>query len=76
MQNTKALDAYPWPDPDDVDYAEAAAEAKRISREFVTLGPCISLFEVYCGMRSLEEALVDTRCIRERLVNEPLLWYI
>lgn len=54
------LESYPWPNPDDFDYETAAAEAKKLSKEFVTLGPWISLFEVYCSMRSLEEALMDT----------------
>ncbi len=60
MDDPAQLEDYPWPDPDDFDYDTAAAEAKKLASEFVTLGPWISLFEVYCGMRSLEEALVDT----------------
>ncbi|NQT60764.1 MAG: hypothetical protein HQ557_17465 [Bacteroidetes bacterium] len=60
LNSIEQLDAYPWPDPDDFDYSAATAEAKSLSREFVTLGPWISLFEVYCQMRSLEEALIDT----------------
>ncbi|HKJ84527.1 MAG TPA: uroporphyrinogen decarboxylase family protein [Spirochaetia bacterium] len=60
MDDAADLDAYPWPDPDDFDYATAATEATRLACEFVTLGPWISLFEVYCSMRSLEEALMDT----------------
>ena len=54
------LENFPWPHPDDFDYETAAADAKKLSKEFVTLGPWISLFEVYCQMRSLEEALIDT----------------
>jgi uroporphyrinogen decarboxylase len=54
------LEAYPWPKPEDFDYQAAAARAKVLSGEFVTLGPWISIFEVYCQMRSLEEALMDT----------------
>lgn len=60
VETVEQLEAYPWPDPDDFDYEAAAAEAKKLSKEFVTLGPWISLFEVYCSMRSLEEALMDT----------------
>jgi len=60
LNTTEQLDAYPWPNPDDFDYTTAAAEAKALSKEFVTLGPWISIFEVYCQMRSLEEALIDT----------------
>jgi len=60
MDSVEQLNDYPWPDPDDFDYQTAAAEAKKLSTEFVTLGPWISIFEVYCMMRSLEEALIDT----------------
>lgn len=60
MDSVAQLEAYPWPDPDDFDYATAAAEAKKLATEYVTLGPWISLFEVYCMMRSLQEALMDT----------------
>jgi uroporphyrinogen decarboxylase len=60
LDSIEQLEAYPWPDPDDFDYETAAAEAKKLAKEFVTLGPWISLFEVYCMMRSLEEALMDT----------------
>jgi len=60
MDDPAALADYPWPDPNDFDYAVAAAEAKQLASEFVTLGPWVSLFEVYCSMRSLEDALMDT----------------
>lgn len=60
LDSIEQLEAYPWPNPDDFDYATAAAEAKKLSKEFVTLGPWISIFEVYCQMRSLQEALMDT----------------
>lgn len=60
MNGPKELERYPWPDPDDFDYETAAAQTKELASEFVTLGPWVSLFEVYCSMRSLEEALIDT----------------
>ncbi len=60
MENPAALADYPWPDPDAYDYETAAADARRLSAEFVTLGPWISIFEVYCKMRTLEQALMDT----------------
>ncbi len=60
LDSIEQLEGYPWPNPDDFDYAFAAGEAKKLAKEFVTLGPWISLFEVYCQMRSLEEALMDT----------------
>lgn len=60
LDSVEQLEAYPWPNPDDFDYETAAVEAKELAKEFVTLGPWISIFEVYCSMRSLEEALMDT----------------
>jgi len=60
METLEELDAYPWPDPDDFDYETAAEDAKELAKEFVTLGPWVSLFEVYCQMRGLEDALMDT----------------
>ncbi len=60
LNSVEQLEDYPWPKPDDFDYVTAAAEAKKLAKEFVTLGPWISLFEIYCQMRSLGEALMDT----------------
>lgn len=60
LNSVQQIENYSWPHPDDFDYKTAALRAKELSREFVTLGPWISLFEVYCSMRSLEEALMDT----------------
>lgn len=53
---------YPhWPDPDHFDYAGAKTLAKEArSWNFATIGPWISHFEVYCQMRGLENALMDT----------------
>lgn len=60
LSTVEELDAYRWPSPDEYDYVYAAKEAKELASEFVTLGPWISLFEVYCQMRGLEQALMDT----------------
>lgn len=60
FDSVEQLEAYPWPNPDDFDYQGGADAAKKLAAEFVTLGPWISIFEVYCSMRSLEEALMDT----------------
>ena len=49
-----------WPDPALFDYDGAAALAKEASESFITLGPWVSFFEVYCGMRGLEQAMLDT----------------
>jgi uroporphyrinogen decarboxylase len=53
---------YPlWPDPDNFDYAGAKALAKEArSWNFATIGPWISHFEIYCQMRGLENAMMDT----------------
>lgn len=59
LDDIAELEAYPWPHPDDFDYKTAAQNAKTLAKEFVTLGPWISIFEVYCSMRSLQEALMD-----------------
>ena len=56
------LDDYPsWPDPNKFDYAGAKALATEArSWDFATIGPWISHFEIYCQMRGLENALMDT----------------
>jgi uroporphyrinogen decarboxylase len=56
------LDDYPlWPDPANFDYAGARDWAKQArSFDFATIGPWISHFEIYCQMRGLENALMDT----------------
>jgi uroporphyrinogen decarboxylase len=53
---------YPlWPSPDNFDYAGAKALAEKArSYQFATIGPWISHFEIYCQMRGLENALMDT----------------
>lgn len=56
------LETYPsWPDPDLFDYEGAKALAREArSWDFATIGPWISHFEIYCQMRGLENALMDT----------------
>ena len=60
--DTAQLADYPlWPSPDDFDYAGAKVSAEKAgSYQFATLGPWISHFEIYCQMRGLENALMDT----------------
>lgn len=54
------LDEYPyWPDPEQFDYAGMAAQIRGVAGEFATMGPWVSLFEVYCQMRGLQTALMD-----------------
>lgn len=56
----ESLDTYPWwPDPERMDYDAAAENAKNLSKEFATLGPWVSFFEIYCQMRGIEQALMD-----------------
>ena len=60
--------AYPhWPDPEkfDIDDMERQVEAAR--GEFLTLGPWVSFFEIYCQMRGLEEAMCDVLAEPEML---------
>lgn len=59
-ETVEQLDEYPyWPDPGDYDYAGMAAALRRTADEYATLGPWVSLFEVYCQMRGLQTALMD-----------------
>lgn len=59
-QTPEDIENFPWwPDPDLFDYREAARVAKRAAVDYVTLGPWVSFFEIYCGMRGLEQALMD-----------------
>ena len=56
----ESLDDYPWwPDVERFDYEGAAARAFEASREFAVIGPWVSLYEIYCQLRGLEQALVD-----------------
>jgi len=56
----QSLDDYPfWPDSQRYDYAKMTEQAKAASQRYATLGPWISLFEVYCQLRGLEQAMMD-----------------
>lgn len=61
MLDPEELDSYPlWPQVDAFKYDEAFSYASRCkSMGFPTIGPWISLFEIYCHMRGMEEALMD-----------------
>jgi uroporphyrinogen decarboxylase len=55
-----SLDGYPWwPDPERFDYDDAERRAREAGSEFVVIGPWVSLFEIYCQLRGLEQALID-----------------
>lgn len=67
-----SLADYPWwPDPDQFDYDRLIARARKASANFVTLGPWVSFFEVYCMMRGQEQALMDL-LVSPDLVNAIL----
>jgi uroporphyrinogen decarboxylase len=51
---------YPWwPKPDEFDYEDAERRAREAASEFAVIGPWVSLFEIYCQLRGLEQALMD-----------------
>jgi uroporphyrinogen decarboxylase len=55
-----SLDQYEWwPQVDRFDYDAAVALARRASAEYAVIGPWVSLFEIYCQMRGLEQAMMD-----------------
>lgn len=56
----ESLDSYPyWPDPDKFDYAGGAAACKAVSKQYATLGPWVSFFEIFCGLRGMEQGMMD-----------------
>lgn len=64
----ESLEDYPWwPDVERIDYAGAAEKTRLAAREFVTVGPWVSLFEIYCQMRGMEQSMMDL------IENPPLV---
>lgn len=59
--NTPAsLDDYPWwPDVVRFDYDGAIEKARAASPGFAVVGPWVSLYEIYCQLRGLEQSLMD-----------------
>jgi uroporphyrinogen decarboxylase len=56
----ESLDDYPWwPSVERFDYDGAVARAHEAAREFAVIGPWVSLFEIYCQLRGLEQSLMD-----------------
>lgn len=54
------IDSYRyWPDPDRFDYDSAIAGAQKASQDFAVIGPWVSLFEIYCQLRGLEQSMMD-----------------
>ena len=55
-----SLDDYPWwPDPEQFDIDAMAAIVESCGDEFVSMGPWVSFFEIYCQLRGLEQSLMD-----------------
>jgi uroporphyrinogen decarboxylase len=58
--DARSLDDYPWwPKVDRFDYDSAAAVAARVSPTYAVIGPWVSLLEIYCQLRGMEQAMVD-----------------
>lgn len=54
------LDSYPWwPDPAKWDFGKMESMVKRWAPRHFVFGPWVSIFEIYCGMRGLELAMMD-----------------
>ncbi len=66
-ETPESLDEYPWwPKLDRFDYDGAVALAKKASADYAVIGPWVSLFEIYCQMRGLEQSMMD-------LIEDPEL---
>ncbi len=51
---------YPgWPNVDRFDYEKAVNAARAACKEFGIIGPWVSFFELYCQLRSIEQAMID-----------------
>ena len=48
-----------WPEVERFDYAAAEVAARQAARDFAVIGPWVSLFEIYCQMRGLEQSMID-----------------
>ncbi|MCP5523765.1 MAG: uroporphyrinogen-III decarboxylase-like protein [Verrucomicrobiales bacterium] len=60
ITSTVEVDRYSaWPTVEGFDYEASIALARRASTEYVTIGPWVSHFEIYCQLRGLERALMD-----------------
>lgn len=61
IDSYQLADYHFWPDPDKFDYKGAKELAKEARIwNFATIGPWVSHFEIYCQMRGLENAMMDT----------------
>lgn len=61
------LDDFPyWPQVERFDYDLAEQRAREAGEHFGVIGPWVSLFEIYCQLRGLEQSMID-------LATEPEL---
>jgi uroporphyrinogen decarboxylase len=55
-----SLADYPWwPSVERFDYDGAVTQARHAAQHFAVIGPWVSLFEIYCQLRGLEQSLMD-----------------
>ena len=72
IEDPSELESWPcWPDPEAFDLAPLFARMEALDGRFATLGPCVSLFEIYAALRGLENALADLITLPE-LVDAAL----
>ncbi len=48
-----------WPDLNCFNYDDAVTRAKKVSKDYAVVGPWVSLFEIYCQLRGIEQSLMD-----------------
>jgi uroporphyrinogen decarboxylase len=59
-ESAAEVEAFPWwPKPEDYSIEPAIERVLKMGSEFITLGPWVSFFEIYCNMRGLENAMMD-----------------
>jgi uroporphyrinogen decarboxylase len=58
VEDVGALSDYPWPDPERYDVA-ALEHSVSAQSQWVRMLPFISIFEVYCALKPMDEALMD-----------------
>jgi uroporphyrinogen decarboxylase len=56
----ESLEDYPlWPGVERFDYDSAELKARQAAQDFAVIGPWVSLFEIYCQLRGMEQSLMD-----------------
>jgi len=57
-ESVQALKTFSWPDPDAFDYQELKQQCRKNSR-WTRMLTFISIFEIYCKLRPMDESLMD-----------------